>query len=72
MVVADLGRHLIIEFVPKSDSQVKRLLASRLDIFPNYTKTGFEEAFRRCYIIMEEIPVQGSERILYLMEKKLT
>ena len=29
---------LIIEFVPKSDSQVRRLLASRADIFPNYTQ----------------------------------
>lgn len=66
---ADLGRYLIIEFVPKSDSQVKRLLASRLDIFPNYTKAGFEKAFQTCYTILEEAPVQGSERILYLMEK---
>jgi len=42
---ADLGEYLIIEFVPKSDSQVKRLLASRLDIFPDYTLEGFKQAF---------------------------
>ena len=30
---ARLGRHLVIEFVPKSDSQVQRLLASREDVF---------------------------------------
>ena len=29
---ARLGRHLVIEFVPKSDSQVQRMLSSRTDI----------------------------------------
>ncbi len=32
---------LIIEFVPKHDSQVQRLLSTREDIFPNYTKKEF-------------------------------
>ena len=36
---------LVIEFVPKSDSQVQKLLTSREDIFPNYTREGFEAAF---------------------------
>ncbi|MDO9302434.1 MAG: class I SAM-dependent methyltransferase, partial [Anaerolineales bacterium] len=33
---------LVIEFVPKSDSQVQKLLTSREDIFPSYTREGFE------------------------------
>jgi SAM-dependent methyltransferase len=33
--LARLGRNLIVEFVPKSDSQVRRLLRSRPDIFPD-------------------------------------
>ena len=41
-----LGRALIIEFVPKSDVQVQRLLRNRADVFPGYTVEGFEEAFR--------------------------
>jgi len=32
------GKWLVIEFVPKSDSQVERLLVSREDIFPTYTR----------------------------------
>ncbi|MEL7645716.1 MAG: class I SAM-dependent methyltransferase [Anaerolineaceae bacterium] len=67
---AALGRWLIIEFIPKSDSQVKRLLSSRQDIFPDYTKAGFESAFRLHFEILEEAPIAGSERILYLMERK--
>ena len=67
---AGLGKHLIIEFVPKTDSQVKRLLASRLDIFPNYTKAGFESAYMQYFRILASVPVEGSERILYLLERR--
>jgi cyclopropane fatty-acyl-phospholipid synthase-like methyltransferase len=65
-----LGRLLIIEFVPKSDSQVKRLLLSRPDIFPGYTKEGFEAAFRREYEIQSISRVADSERWLYCMASR--
>lgn len=67
---ADLGEYLIIEFVPKSDSQVKRLLASRLDIFPVYTLEGFKSAFEDHYVLLDEKPVEGSARKLFLMKRK--
>ncbi len=44
---AGMGKWLIIEFVPKNDSQVQRLLSSRLDIFDHYTPDGFEECFNQ-------------------------
>jgi len=59
---------LAVEFVPKSDSQVKRLLASREDIFPNYTREGFEAAFSARFAIRKSENVRDSERILYLLE----
>jgi hypothetical protein len=62
-----LGRRLVIEFVPKSDSQVQRLLLSRPDIFPNYTKEGFEAAFCRHFDIQRVDRVEDSERWLYSM-----
>jgi ribosomal protein L11 methylase PrmA len=64
---ARLGRALVIEFVPKSDSQVQRMLRSRPDIFPAYTREGFEAAFRTSFRIEAVEPVSGSERLLYLM-----
>ena len=67
---ADLGENLIIEFVPKDDSQVKRLLASREDIFPEYTLEGFRTAFSFLYELIVEEKVQGSERTLFLMKMK--
>ena len=66
----DLSSDLIIEFVPKSDSQVKKLLATREDIFPDYTIEGFEKAFSRFFEIIERKPVTGSERVLYLLQGK--
>ena len=66
---AETGKWLVIEFVPKSDSQVKKLLASREDIFPNYTREGFEAAFQQCFKFHEAVEVRESERVLYLMER---
>ncbi len=62
--------HLVIEFVPKSDSQVQRLLRSREDIFDDYTIEGFEAAFDQQFQTIEKKQVPESERILYLMEAK--
>ena len=60
---------LIIEFVPKTDSQVQRLLAGRVDIFTGYTRTLFEKEFSQRFDIEESIQLEDSERILYLMRR---
>jgi hypothetical protein len=67
--LAKIGKWLVIEFVPKTDSQVQKLLVSREDIFPNYTRQGFEDAFRQRFRITEAVNVRESERVLYLMER---
>ena len=67
---AGVCERLVIEFVPKSDSQVQRLLATREDIFTDYTRAGFERAFGSRFTIDDAGPVQGSERTLYLMTRK--
>jgi hypothetical protein len=36
---------LVIEFIPKEDSQVRRLLATREDVFPDYAQPSFERIF---------------------------
>ena len=60
---------LIIEFVPKSDSQVQRLLRSRKDIFLEYDRVNFERAFTKYFSIERTELIVGSERLLYLMQK---
>lgn len=66
---ARLGKALVIEFVPKTDSQVQRLLATRTDVFPDYHRSGFESAFGRHFEILDAREVEGSERTLYLMRR---
>lgn len=65
-----LCRKLIIEFVPKEDSQVRRLLASRKDIFVDYHQQGFEKAFGEQFLLLEKRKVADSLRTLYLFEKR--
>lgn len=67
---ACLGQTLIVEFVPKSDSQLQRLLASRKDIFTDYNEDGFRRAFSKYFTIEECIPVPESERKLFVMTGK--
>ncbi len=59
---------LIVEFVPKSDSQVQRLLSTREDIFPHYTQRNLEDAFRRHFSIRRSVGIRQTRRTLYLME----
>lgn len=63
-----VGRSLIIEFVPKDDSQVRRLLQSREDIFPDYTRECFEREFGKNFLIRAARPVEESRRIIYVLQ----
>lgn len=67
---AQAGHWLVIEFVPKSDPQVRLLMAAREDIFTNYTQVGFEIAFEEFFHIHRAEDLPGTERRLYLMQAK--
>lgn len=68
--MASVCSNLIIEFVPKCDSQVIRLLSSREDIFHDYHEQGFEYAFGKEFVIRKKMPVTGSQRVLYWLSKR--
>ena len=61
---------LIIEFVPKSDSQVQRLLSTREDIFADYNQQAFENTFGEYFRIQRCDKIRDTKRALYLMEKR--
>ncbi len=67
---ASLCNWLIIEFVPKEDSQVQRMLSTRDDIFADYTVEVFEDEFARLFEIVEKQAIRDSSRTLYLMKKR--
>lgn len=67
--LAEQCRWLIVEFVPKTDSQVQKLLASRKDIFPTYSKEGFESAFAGFFETIRAERLGDSDRTLYFMKR---
>ena len=64
-LLARVGRQAVVEFVDKRDSQVRRLLASREDIFDGYTEAGFESALAGAFRIVQKQPIAGNHRVLY-------
>lgn len=67
---SSLAKYLIIEFVPKEDSQVRKLLSTRKDIFINYNLDGFMNAFNIYYEIVAVEDVKDSCRTIFLMRSK--
>ena len=67
---SQIGKWIIIEFVPKQDSQVQKLLQTRTDIFSQYTQSDFEAAFLQKFTIVAQKPIPESERTLYLLKAR--
>jgi SAM-dependent methyltransferase len=63
--LARLGERLVIEWVPKEDPMVRRLLSTREDVFPSYTAEGFEEALSAHWRVQRSSRVGGTSRMLY-------
>ena len=66
----EIARKLIIEFVPRDDEKVQLMLASRKDVFQDYTQENFEQNFLRYFTINRSVQIPGSHRVIYLMEKR--
>jgi hypothetical protein len=67
---AEISGQAIVEFVPKGDPKVARLLASREDVFDDYTPEGFEQAFAARFAIEAREPIVDSQRILYRLRRR--
>lgn len=67
---AQVAEAAVVEFVPKGDRQVRRLLATRADVFPTYTEEAFAEAFRAHFEIVRRVPVTGMDRVLFAMSRR--
>ncbi len=59
----------VLEFVPKSDPMVERLLLLREDLFDDYDQKSFEAALSRRARIVRSQRVSSSGRTLYCFER---
>lgn len=67
---AAVANSLIIEFIPKDDVQVKKLLSAREDIFIDYHQKNFEKTFAQFFDSIAVEKIRGSQRTLYCMKKR--
>jgi ribosomal protein L11 methylase PrmA len=65
--VAPVG---VIEFVPKTDPTIQKMLSLRSDIFPDYTEERFAGALARDNEILEKKRVSESGRVLFAFRKR--
>jgi hypothetical protein len=68
--LSTICKHLLIEFVPKSDSQVQRMLSMREDIFEWYNECNFLNSFTAHFKMTFKISIEESDRICFVFEKK--
>lgn len=68
--MSNLGKYLLLEFVPKDDSQVKRMLRSRDDIFDQYSLDGLLSEFEPYFTLEKRIPIDECERTILLFKRK--
>jgi ribosomal protein L11 methylase PrmA len=68
--IAEIALHAVVEFVPKADPQVQYLLASRDDIFVDYTREAFEAAVSDHFAIEDVSVMRDSSRVLYLLRRR--
>ena len=69
-LLAELAPWAVVEFVPKDDPMVRRLLATREDVFPDYTLDGFRDAAGGRFEVVEERPIDESPRVMFLLRRR--
>ena len=63
------SKYLITEFIPANDSKVQLLIKNRNKDLSAYTIEAYKTALEKYFNIIEETKLDGSERILILLQK---
>jgi len=67
--LVDMAPQGVLEFVPKNDAMVQRLLQMREDLFADYDQDTFEKYLSSCARIVKSENVSASGRILYWFDR---
>lgn len=70
--LVNIARHGIIEFVPKTDSTIQKMLSLREDIFCDYSLETFESHLKALSKIVQKKVVSESGRCLFWYERTVT
>ncbi|MDX1645124.1 MAG: class I SAM-dependent methyltransferase, partial [Thermoanaerobaculia bacterium] len=64
--LADLGGHLVIEWVGRSDPMVERLLLNKEDLFRDYERETFDRLLEERFEVLERHELDSGTRVLVL------
>jgi hypothetical protein len=64
-------KNAIVEFIPITDEKVQFLIMNKQRSYQDYTEEGFTKVLEQFFQIKERIQLEGSERIIFLLEKKV-
>jgi hypothetical protein len=64
-----VSKALVIEFIPKNDPQVKRLLLNREDVFEDYSINEFEKIFSNLFRLISKDLITETGRVIFIYEK---
>lgn len=62
---AERSPELVIEWVGRSDSQVKRLLAQKNVPYDWYNEDDFRTAYAKHFALVTRTPISGADRVIY-------
>lgn len=65
-----IGRRVVVEWVPRDDSQVQRLFVVRKDVFSDYTESAFQQAFSTFFELERQAPISGTLRSVYFFRRR--
>jgi ribosomal protein L11 methylase PrmA len=68
--LARLADTLVIEFVPRTDSQVQGMLSRMPRLDDSYSIEAFEHAFADTFDVVDIVPIAASERTLYTLRRR--
>jgi ribosomal protein L11 methylase PrmA len=68
--LAEIAPAGVVEFVPKDDPMVKRLLLTKRDVYANYDQSHFEACLEQHFAIKERVVIPESGRILYSLSSR--
>lgn len=69
-LLADLGDHVVFEWVPKDDPKVQVLLSTREDVFSDYTREVLVEAVDQHFDTRQVVALPGTARELFFLRRR--
>jgi len=68
--LAEQNSAVVIEFVDRTDPQVKSLLANREDVFVDYSREAFEACMKRRFDICRTLQLPSGTRTLMFVKPR--